>query len=113
MQNVMDDTTIAPAATAWCDDSTSAAAVYGDISTWDTSRVTTMAGLFSEQTTCNPNVKSWDVSNVTDFSGMFFKAGAFNQGPWRATPCRCTAPLRAAAAPRPRAPHAAPSRHHA
>ena len=100
-------------ATAWCDDPTTTAIYYGDISTWDTHAVTNMAGLFMDQDTCNPDVSTWDVSAVTDFSQMFFKAAAFNQGPWRATARHAAAP-RPCAPPLPRALRASHTpRHHA
>ena len=55
--------------------------IYGHISLWDTSRVTSMKLLFHDLTTFNDNIESWDVSNVTDMVGMFycFNESQFNQ----------------------------------
>ena len=62
-----------------------------DISSWDTSNVTTMDNMFSgardfdqdistKEITINGNTyTAWDVSNVTDISSMFDDASAFNQ----------------------------------
>ena len=37
----------------------------GDISSWDTSNVTDMKGMFSGATAFNQDIGSWDTSNVT------------------------------------------------
>jgi surface protein len=42
-----------------------------DISSWDTSNVTDMSGIFGGASTFNQNISTWDTSNVTDMSGMF------------------------------------------
>ena len=82
----MNNSKIFKAVTAWCEDETSATSMYDDITTWDTSEVTNMVGLFSpdytsgfaESTwcpdctwtmyswnsrpqleTCNPDISSW------------------------------------------------------
>ena len=52
---------------------------YGNISLWDTSLITDMRELFSEQVGFNDNINNWDVSSVTDMSRMFYKAELFNQ----------------------------------
>jgi surface protein len=49
-----------------------------DISSWDVSSVTNMAGMFFV-TTFNQPLNSWDVSSVTDMNSMFYIAIAFNQ----------------------------------
>jgi hypothetical protein len=96
---------------AWCTNQTAAASEYGDISGWDVSQVTDMAGLFSPLdeplegdygsyyyedyageapappgvlTTCNPNIGPWGVSSVVNMERMFYGAEAFNQelGGW-------------------------------
>ena len=50
-----------------------------DISSWDTSNVTTMKYMFGENTTFNRPIGTWDVSNVTDMEQMFRLAASFNQ----------------------------------
>ena len=49
---------------------------YGDISTWNVTKVTDMSSLFSDITLQNldseiTGINSWDVSNVTNMSSMF------------------------------------------
>ena len=62
---------------------------YGNISTWDTSLITSMAHLFDgeigfnlsrkdEFYYFNLDISDWDVSNVTDMSFMFNSCGRFN-----------------------------------
>jgi surface protein len=57
---------------------------YGDISTWDTSKITDMSKLFKEKRNFNGDISNWDVSNVTNMQEMFSNAKAFNQpiGDW-------------------------------
>ena len=43
---IMTDENIATIAAAWCSDPDNTAIYYGDISTWDTSAVTSMKNLF-------------------------------------------------------------------
>ena len=71
----------------WCDNPIQAEATYGHISTWDTSRVTTMENLFNGATwsggkanrkTFNENISQWNVSAVTTMQSMFYNAEAFN-----------------------------------
>jgi hypothetical protein len=52
---------------------------YGHISTWDTSQVTNMDGLFTHAFSFNENINEWDVSHVTSMRGMFAYAVKFNQ----------------------------------
>ena len=52
----------------------------GNISSWDTSSVTTMEHMFNQAESFNKNIGSWDVSSVIDMSYMFFSADAFNNG---------------------------------
>ena len=47
---------------------------YGKISTWDTSLITDMSGLFKNKKDFNHNIEEWDVSNVTNMNEMFYKA---------------------------------------
>eukprot|EP00519_Triparma_laevis_P003093 CAMPEP_0182500088 /NCGR_PEP_ID=MMETSP1321-20130603/8263_1 /TAXON_ID=91990 /ORGANISM="Bolidomonas sp., Strain RCC1657" /LENGTH=49 /DNA_ID= /DNA_START= /DNA_END= /DNA_ORIENTATION= len=42
-----------------------AKAFNGDLSTWNVSNVTTMAGMFGSASVFNGDLSSWDVSNVT------------------------------------------------
>ena len=59
----------------------------GDISSWNTSNVTTMRNMF-KNTVFNRNINtsgsSWNTGAVTTMSGMFMSAGTFNQeiGGW-------------------------------
>ena len=56
-----------------------------DIGSWDTSNVTSMAGVFSYNSFFNQDIGYWDVSNVTNMTGMFNGSdGSFNQniGGW-------------------------------
>jgi hypothetical protein len=63
----------------WCENKVAAVAKYGDISTWDTSQVTSMKHLFNDCKSFNDRIGSWDVSHVTDMLGMFGNATCFNQ----------------------------------
>ncbi|GMI09690.1 hypothetical protein TrVE_jg2914 [Triparma verrucosa] len=80
------DADIKVAAKAWCEDAEAAREIYGHISIWNTSEVTSMLGLFSagdefagEAAECfNEDISKWDVSNVTTMEGMFYCAKAFN-----------------------------------
>ena len=56
----------------------------GDLSSWNTSKVTTMqecshAEIPPSANVFNGDVSTWDVSSVTDMTNMFIRAGAFNQ----------------------------------
>jgi autotransporter-associated beta strand protein/surface protein len=56
----------------------------GDVSSWDTSSVTTMARMFQRAFVFDQPIGAWDTSNVTDMESMFSEAEAFNQpiGSW-------------------------------
>ncbi len=73
--------TLRVAVRMWCSPTTrsTALAVYGHISTWDTSCVTNMSTLFQQYKNFNDDINAWDVSNVEDMSWMFHEASAFNQ----------------------------------
>lgn len=43
----------------------------GDISAWDTSKVTKMSGMFKDNSEFQGSLAGWDVSNVDDMSSMF------------------------------------------
>ena len=49
-----------------------------NLTSWDTSNVTTMANMFKGAAAFNGDISSWDVSNVTSFTRMFQGASAFN-----------------------------------
>jgi surface protein len=55
-----------------------------DISGWDVSRVTTMAGMFANAAAFNQPIGAWDVGRVDNMMFMFYEASAFNQpiGGW-------------------------------
>ncbi len=55
-----------------------------DISSWDTSGVTTMQNMFRGATVFNQDISKWDTSKVTSMQSMFRLAKAFNQdiGDW-------------------------------
>ena len=48
-----------------------AALANPDVSSWDTSQVTTMAGLFWGADAANPDVSAWDTSNILSFKYFF------------------------------------------
>ena len=51
---------------------------YGDINTWDTSKVTHMDRLFENAISFNEDISKWDTSHVIDMNRMFRNAG-FNK----------------------------------
>ena len=62
---------------AWNDDSTSAEATYGDISTWNVSAITDASYLFAYKSNITTlDLSNWDVSNVTNMFGMFNGCGS-------------------------------------
>jgi hypothetical protein len=63
----------------WCENESTAAAKFGDISTWNTSQVTDMRKIFYNCSCFNDPTGTLDVSNVTDMSWMFYGAAYFNQ----------------------------------
>ena len=52
---------------------------FSGIEKWDTSKVTTMRGMFSGAKQFNHNIENWNTSSVTDTSEMFENAAEFNQ----------------------------------
>ena len=50
-----------------------------DIGSWDTSNVTTMYSMFSGASSFNQDISNWNVSNVAKMFGMFSGATSFNQ----------------------------------
>ena len=67
------------AVTAWCNNSGSATATYGHISTWDVSNCTSFNDLFINKTNFNDDISLWDTSNVVNMDYTFNKASSFNQ----------------------------------
>jgi len=56
----------------------------GDISKWDTGKVTNMHAMFYIASAFNQDIGSWNTAQVTTMRGMFASASAFNQdiGSW-------------------------------
>ena len=56
----------------------------GDISKWDTGKVTTMRDMFYSASAFNQDIGNWNTERVTDMNGMFYFASAFNHdiGSW-------------------------------
>ena len=54
------------------------------ITSWDTSNVTNMQSMFSNNSAFNQNIGNWNTSRVTNMQGMFSNNRAFNQniGNW-------------------------------
>jgi surface protein len=66
----------------WCADKSKAERTHGNISTWDTSRVTDMSKLMEKcekRQYFNEDISKWDTSRVTTMGGLFMGAAAFNQ----------------------------------
>ena len=57
---------------------------HAAIGEWDTSKVTSMYGMFDGASSFNQPIGDWDTSKVTNMRAMFFWAKAFNQpiGDW-------------------------------
>jgi len=55
-----------------------------DLTKVNTSEITDMSYMFSNEKEFNQDISGWDVSNVTNMEGMFYKAYKFNQpiGKW-------------------------------
>ena len=78
----MNNQTIRIAVSEWKDNPNAARDRYGDISTWNTTYVTDMSGLFRSivyRDQFNEALGDWDTRNVTTMSGMFASRSAFNQ----------------------------------
>jgi len=56
----------------------------GDISKWDTGKVTKMSWMFWQASAFNQDIGDWTTAQVTDMQAMFARASAFNQdiGSW-------------------------------
>ena len=55
-----------------------------ECSTWNTSEVTNMAGMFGNAKNFNQPIGNWNTSKVTTMASMFYYAHKFNQpiGNW-------------------------------
>ena len=61
----------------WNDNQTAASDLYGHVSTWNTSLMTSMCFIFADsRSVFNDDVNGWDVSQVTDMSYTFKAAAA-------------------------------------
>ncbi len=67
------------AASLWESNRQTALAHYGEINTWDVSRVTSMGEVFLGLTNFNSDISNWNTSGVTNMTAMFYGAAAFNQ----------------------------------
>ncbi len=57
----------------------SAYAFNQPLTTWDTSNVTTMNGMFKATKSFNSAIDTWNMSNVIDVSEMFYRASQLIQ----------------------------------
>ena len=55
-----------------------------DVTSWDTSNVTNMYGMFSNNLVFNQDIGNWNTSSVTNMDRMFYQNAVFNQdiGNW-------------------------------
>ena len=53
--------------------------IFGDMNSWDVSKITNMSKLFDGYKNFNEDISNWDVSNVTNMSSMFRGCTSFNQ----------------------------------
>jgi surface protein len=83
-KTVRSDDDIKEAVRRWCQNRDKAVSTYGDISQWDTSKVTNMSDLFKNCQAFNDDISGWNVGKVTNMQGMFRDALAFDQplGNW-------------------------------
>lgn len=71
------DEDIKVAADKWCENPIEAEAIYGHISFWDVSTITSMNVLFYDNESFNEDLSRWNVSACTDMSHMFCNASSF------------------------------------
>jgi surface protein len=62
----------------WFDNEERCRRRFGNISYWNTSRVTIMEKIFYDRSDFNEDISRWNVRNVTNMSGMFHGATQFN-----------------------------------
>ena len=74
-----DSTNLVAAADQWCYEESKAKEFYGDISTWDVSRVTDMERLFDSCTSTTLSIDNWNTSNVVTMRMMFLNAEFFDR----------------------------------
>merc|ERR1712032_353292 len=70
------DDTLYKAVNFWIYFRESAEATYGHIKDWDTSHVTHMSELFTDNNHFNDDISAWDTSQVTTMNSMFDGASA-------------------------------------
>jgi len=63
----------------WINNKRDALERYGNISQWNTEKITDMGGMFYRATNFNEDIGGWNTSNVTNMSSMFAGARRFNQ----------------------------------
>ena len=63
----------------WCIDAKRAEAKHGNISTWNTSEVTSFHTLFKNRGGFNDDIDSWQTGSVTNMEQAFADARVFNQ----------------------------------
>jgi surface protein len=73
------DETLRTAVQTWLSGRDQAMERYGHISTWDTTGVTDMSGLFAGSVDFNDPIGGWNTSHVTSMCGTFQNARKFNQ----------------------------------
>ena len=61
----------------WCENPIEAEAIYGHISFWDVSTITSMRRLFYFKRSFNEDLSRWNVSACTDMEAMFRGASSF------------------------------------
>jgi len=79
------DRGIRTAVGTWEADPAAAKARYGPIASWDTSGITDMFRLFSDEEDFNEDISRWNVSKVVDMRLMFDGATSFDRqldGAW-------------------------------
>jgi len=83
--DILSDDTFQVAVNSWFEDNSAALTTYGNITNWDTSRVTSMGSAFARRPAFNADLSKWNVSNVVTMAGMFTDAKAFNAdiGKWQ------------------------------
>jgi len=73
------DETLRIAVQTWLSERDMAMERYGHISTWDTTGVTDMSGMFADSVDFNEPIGGWNTLHVTSMCGMFQNARKFNQ----------------------------------